>query len=74
MAALGYDAAKILVAAMERTTDMTPEQIKNEIAKTKDFPGVTGNTTLDADRNAIKSAVIVQVEGDQRKFIANIAP
>lgn len=74
MAALGYDAAKILVAAMERTSDMTPEQIKNEIAKTKDFPGVTGNTSLDADRNAVKNAVIVQVEGDQRKFIASIAP
>jgi branched-chain amino acid transport system substrate-binding protein len=74
MAALGYDAAKILAAAMERTTDMKPEQIRDEIAKTKDYPGVTGNTTLDANRNAVKSAVIVQVEGDQRKFIANIAP
>ncbi len=74
MAALGYDAAKILIAAMERAKEMTPEQIKNEIAKTKDFAGVTGNITLDADRNAIKSAVIVQVEGDARKFITNIAP
>lgn len=74
MAALGYDAAKILVAAMERTTEMTPEKIKNEIAKTQDFAGVTGNITLDADRNAIKSAVIVQVEGEARKFITNIAP
>ncbi len=74
MAALGYDAAKILVAAMERATEMTPEKIKNEIAKTQDFAGVTGNITLDADRNAIKSAVIVQVEGEARKFITNIAP
>jgi branched-chain amino acid transport system substrate-binding protein len=74
MAALGYDSAKILIAAMEHVTEMTPEQIRNEIGKTKDFPGVTGNITLDADRNAIKSAVIVQVEGDQRKFITNVAP
>ncbi len=74
MAALGYDSAKILFAAMERASEMKPEQIRNELAKTQDFSGVTGNITIDADRNAIKSAVIVQVEGDARKFIANIAP
>lgn len=74
MAALGYDSGKILAAAMERTTELTPENIRNEIAKTKDFPGVTGSVTLDAERNAAKPAVIVQVQGDQRKFITNMAP
>lgn len=72
MAALGYDAGKILVAAMERS-DLSPESIRSEIAKTKDHPGVTGSITIDKDRNAIKSAVIVQVEGAQRKFITNMA-
>lgn len=66
MAALGYDSAKILAAAMERTADFKPEQIRDEIAKTKDYPGVTGMITLDANRDAIKSAVVVQVEGAQR--------
>ncbi len=74
MAALGYDAAKIMTAAMERVTEMTPEQIKNEIAKTKDFPGVTGNITLNDQRDAVKSAVVVQIADDARKFIINIAP
>jgi branched-chain amino acid transport system substrate-binding protein len=74
MSALGYDAAKILISAIERTNELTPENIKIELSKTTDHPGVTGNITLDSERNAVKSAVIVQVEGDKRKFIANIAP
>lgn len=74
MAALGYDAGKILAAAMERTTEVTPENVKNEIAKTTDFPGVTGKITIDDDRNAVKSAVIVQVDGEQRKFVTSVAP
>ena len=74
MAALGYDAAKFLAAAMERTTEITPENIRNELAKTKDFSGVTGQISMDKNRDAIKAAVVVQVEGDQRKLISTIAP
>jgi len=74
MAALGYDAAKILAQAIERTTEISPENIRSEIAKTKDFVGVTGKITIDGDRNAAKPAVIVQVEGNQRKFVTSIAP
>ena len=74
MAALGYDAAKFLAAAMERTTEVTPENIRNELAKTKDFSGVTGQISMDANRDAVKAAVVVQVEGDQRKLISTITP
>lgn len=74
MAALGYDAGKVLAMALMNAKDITPENIKNEIAKTKDFPGVTGVITLDAQRNAIKSAVIVKVEGNDKKFVTKMAP
>lgn len=74
MAALGYDAGKVLAMALMNVKDITPENIKNEIAKTKDFPGVTGVITLDAQRNAIKSAVIVKVEGNDKKFVTKMAP
>lgn len=74
LAALGYDAAKILFAAMARTQDVTPEQIKNEIAKTADFPGATGKITLNADRNAVKSAVVVEVQNENRKFVTTVSP
>lgn len=74
LGALGYDAANVLIAAMERTADLTPKQIRDEIAKTKDFPGVTGKITIDAQRNTTKSAVVVQVDGKVNRFVKTISP
>lgn len=74
MAALGYDAARILAEAMARTENITPQEIRDEIAKTKDFNGVTGKITLNENRDAVKSAVIVQVEDDKRKFVTTVIP
>jgi branched-chain amino acid transport system substrate-binding protein len=74
MAALGFDAAQVLVAALQRAQELKPEVIRNEISKTKDFPGVTGVITINEERNAVKSGAIVQVEGAQRKLITTIAP
>jgi len=74
MAALAYDAAKILAAAIDRTKEITSKNIRDELAKTTDFPGVTGKITLNADRDAVKSAVMVQVQGPERKFISTVSP
>ncbi len=74
LAALGYDSAKVLVEAMARTADLKPSQIRDEIAKTKDFNGVTGKITIDAQRNAVKPAVIVKVDGNINRFVTTIAP
>ena len=74
LAAMGYDAAKVLIAAMEKAPEISATAIRDEIAKTKDFAGVTGKITLNAERNAVKSAVVVQVEGEKRKYITTIAP
>ncbi len=74
LAALGYDAAKILIAAMERTTEITPLAIRDELAKTKDFVGVTGVISIDEKRNATKSAVVVQVDGKINRFVKTITP
>src|SRR5690606_8722524 len=46
LAALGYDAAKILAEAMERAPELTPKAIRDEIAKTKDYKGSTGLITI----------------------------
>ena len=74
LAALGYDAARILAEAMERAPEITPKAIRDEIAKTKDFSGATGKITLDENRNAVKSAVVVEVQGEARKFVTRIYP
>lgn len=74
LAALGYDAAKILVAAMERTSQITPKAIREELTKTSNFPGVTGKITLNENRDAVKPAVVVQVENEKRKYITTVSP
>lgn len=74
LAALAYDAAKILVAALERAPDLSGSAIRDELAKTKDFPAVTGKITLNENRDAVKSAVIIQMDGGKRKYITTITP
>ncbi|WP_413575950.1 ABC transporter substrate-binding protein [Bdellovibrio sp. HCB290] len=74
LAALGYDAAKILAAAIERSVDLSGKSIRDELAKTKDFPGVTGKITLNENRDAVKSAVVIQVDGPNRKYISTVTP
>lgn len=74
LAALGYDAAKILIAAMERTGDLTSKNIRDELAKTKDFQGVTGKISIDENRNATKPAVVVKVDGKINRYVTTINP
>lgn len=52
-----YDAVMILAQAMEATNSIDPKVFKEELAKLKDYPGVSGNTTFRADREPIKSPV-----------------
>lgn len=74
LSAAGYDAARVLIDAMERAPELTPEAIKNAITQTKGFPGATGSITINSDRNADKEAFIVQVKGGGLKFITTIKP
>ena len=74
LAALGYDAGKVLIEAMERAAELKPALIRDEIAKTKDFVGVTGKITIDAARNANKSAVVVKVDGPNRRYVTTVSP
>lgn len=74
LAALGYDAANVLIAAMERASEISPKAIRDEVAKTKDFPGVTGKITLDDKRNPTKPAVVVKVDGTTNRYVTTVNP
>jgi branched-chain amino acid transport system substrate-binding protein len=74
LAANGYDAAGVLADAMKRAKSDTAEGIRDAIAETKDYPGVTGNTTIDPDRNAKKQIVVVQIKGGKQTFKSVVAP
>lgn len=74
MAALAYDATYMMAEAISKTKEVTSENIRDELAKIKDFHGVTGKMSMDANRDAVKSAVVVQVEGENYKFITSVNP
>jgi branched-chain amino acid transport system substrate-binding protein len=74
IAALGYDAGRILFDAMERSGSLSGKDLAAAIAATKDFQGVTGVITIDPDRNAQKAAVILQMRGGVPRYSATIDP
>jgi len=74
LAALGYDAAKLLFDAMGRAASWDGKTLAAAIAATKDFKGVTGNISIDAERNAVKSAVVLQIKEGKPSYVATIEP
>jgi len=74
MAALGYDSALVLVDAIKRAGSTDGARIRDALAATKDFAGVTGATSMDADRNASKAAVIVAIKDGRFRFLQTAAP
>lgn len=54
-----YDAVMILAQAMEATGSSDPKVFKDELAKVKNYPGVSGQTSFRADREPIKSPVFL---------------
>lgn len=53
----GYDAVKMLAEAMERANSADPGKFKDELAKTSNYNGVSGNITIGPDREPVKSPV-----------------
>ena len=74
LAAVGYDAARIMIDAIKRAGDTDRAKIREAIAATKNYPGVTGDITIDKDRNAIKPIVILQIVNGQYKYITTLKP
>jgi branched-chain amino acid transport system substrate-binding protein len=74
LAAQGYDAAKVAIDAMSRAKDLGGEAIRDAIAATKDYPGVTGVITINAHHDAVKPAVVLKVEKGAAHYVATIQP
>ena len=62
LAALGYDAAMLLFEAMQRASSLGGDDLAAAISQTENFDGVTGNISIDGQRNAVKPAVILEMK------------
>jgi len=74
LAALGYDAARLLFDAMNRAPSLAGKDLAAAIAATKDFAGVTGKITIDAERNAKKAAVVLEMKNGVPAYVTTIEP
>jgi branched-chain amino acid transport system substrate-binding protein len=74
LAALGYDAARLLFDAMDRAASLEGRDLAAAIAATKEFKGVTGTISIDAQRNPTKDAVILEVVDGKPKYVATVSP
>ncbi len=72
--ALGYDAARLLADAIRRAGALNPQAVRDALATTAGFPGVTGQISLDANRNASKPGLIVTVKEGRFEIAEKIEP
>jgi len=71
---LGYEAAILLFDGLKRAGTTDSKALRDALAATKNFPGVTGPITIDEKRNAAKSATIVVVKDGKFKFLESVHP
>lgn len=62
LAATAYDAARLLFDAIKRANSADAVAIRDSLAKTANFPGVTGRISMDANRNALVPVYMLRIE------------
>lgn len=68
-AATAYDAARIVLDAVARAPSLERTNVRDALAATRDFPGVTGTVNFNAERNAVKSVVVVRIGDNGRHTV-----
>jgi branched-chain amino acid transport system substrate-binding protein len=74
LSSVAYDATRMLLKAIENSPEVKATAIRDQLAQIKEFAGATGKISIDEKRNAVKSAVVVQVQGNTNKYITTINP
>jgi len=72
--ALGYDALHILVNAIAKAGSLDRKAIRDQIATTKDYDGVSGVITMGPDRDPIKPVAMIKIDGGTTHFAGWVRP
>ncbi len=73
--ALGYDTARLLMAAIKAAGTDRPRQVRYALAATHDFAGVTGTISYrHGNRIPAKSVSIIAVKQGRQAFVASVLP
>jgi branched-chain amino acid transport system substrate-binding protein len=74
LAACGYDSALVLADALKRAGTTENTKLRDAIASTKNFPAVTGTITINENRDATKSAVILEIKDGKYQYLETVQP
>ncbi|HWP68075.1 MAG TPA: ABC transporter substrate-binding protein, partial [Rectinemataceae bacterium] len=73
LAALAYDAMQIMLDSIKRAGSTKGSDIRDALAKTN-LDVVSGKVTFDANRNPIKSAVIIEIKDGKQVYRTTVNP
>lgn len=71
--ALGYDAAMLIIDAIERSGSTDPAEITAAIAATEEFEGVTGTFAIDENHNPVKPTVMIEMQDGEIVSAENVS-
>ena len=74
LAVLGYDAVYVLADAIKRANSTDSAKIIEALADTKDFPALSGVTTINKTHDADKNAVVIEMKDGKQVFKTSIKP
>lgn len=74
VSALGYDALQLMADSIRRAGSTESPAIREALRTTRGWTGITGEISLDDERNARKPATIVRVEKGQLTFVCTVTP
>ncbi len=74
LSALSYDAVRLVADGIERAGTTEKRDLRQALAATKDFPGASGRTTINPQRDAEKEAAIITVRGGKLTFVETVRP
>ena len=72
--AVSYDAVKLLFEAVERAGSRDPDEVRQQLAATKNYIGATTIASYDENRHPAKSAVIFTIKNGKKQFYKQIDP
>jgi branched-chain amino acid transport system substrate-binding protein len=74
IAALAYDAMNVLADAIRRAGSTESAKLRDAIAATQGFAGVTGSISINSSRDAVKPAVVFELRDRKLVYKETIQP
>jgi branched-chain amino acid transport system substrate-binding protein len=71
---LGYDALKIMAMSIQKAGSLDGKAIRDQIASTTDYQGVSGTITMGPDRDPVKPVAMIKIENGAMTFAGWVKP